>query len=355
MENTALVDNWLTSQLFEYAPTNISVVNPNLELVTANKNFIAVFGDFQNKTCYQVYKKCSSKCDKCSASRTFSDGKARTSSELGFDRIGSPLDYFVHHTPILDSSGSVAYVASMSYDISGRRDLQKQVDLLFDLAPCSVAIINKDFRIMHANRYVRAEFGDVVGTYCYQAYMRRNSPCSNCPAQKTLSDCQPHSTNQIRFSKDGSFCHFHVSTAALTTVGSENTHIVEMSLNVTQLHHLSEIAAIGRGVADLAHRMNNLLTGLRGAVYEIKIGFKKDAPHRTEKGIETLQKNLDRLTALATGCTKVSRAVTGDFAFVDPLEIAQEVFALFRQVALEANIDFVFDFDHDVQQAWLDP
>jgi len=349
-----LVQRWLSDQMFEYAPIYITVLDEQLNIVVANHNFVAVFGEADGRKCYAVYKKRDVSCRPCAAQRVFMDGRARRSDETGVDRLGQGVEYVVHHAPILDETGQVAYVAKMSYDVTEQKDLQKQLDLVFNLAPCSVAIINKNLRIMQANDHVRSRFGEVTGVHCYEVYRHRSDPCADCPAVATLADGQTHTVSQTRFGIDGEPQNYLVSTAPLSTGGRDKGFVVEMSLNVTELHRLAEIAAVGRGVGEIAHRMKNVLTGLRGSAYDIRTGLKKSLPERTEGGLESLSRNVDRLNTLVTGCTKVTRGVSGQMAAVDPQEVGVEIVDLFRDVAAQDGVELSFEPGPQNVRLWMD-
>lgn len=353
-EAPPLVKRWISEQLFEYAPVYITVLDEQLNIVIANHNFQAVFGEAGGRKCYEVYKKRDVTCQPCAAQRVFIDGRARRSEETGVDRLGQGVDYVVHHAPIPDEDGRVVYVAKMSYDVTEQKDLQKQLDLVFNLAPCSVAIINKNLRIMQANDHVRTEFGEVTGVHCYEVYRHRSEPCTDCPAVATLADGQTHTVQQIRFGKDGSPQNYLVSTAPLSSGVRDKDFVVEMSLNVTELHQLAEIAAVGRGVGEIAHRMKNVLTGLRGSAYDIRTGLQKKLPERTQGGLESLSRNVDRLSTLVTGCTKVTRGVSGQMAAVDPREVGAQVVDLFSDVAAQGGVELIFDPGPEITPLWMD-
>ncbi len=349
-----LVQRWLNEELFEHAPVYITVLDEQLNIVKANHNFQAVFGDAVGRKCYEVYKKRDLSCEPCAAMRVFMDGRARRSEETGVDRFGQGVEYVVHHAPIVDEDGHVAYVAKMSYDITEQKDLQKQLDLVFNLAPCSVAIINKNLRIMQANDRVRAEFGEVTGKHCFEVYRHRSEPCVDCPAADTLADGQPHTVQQTRFSKDGAPQSYLVSTAPLAAGVRDRDFVVEMSLNVTELHQLAEIAAVGRGVGEIAHRMKNVLTGLRGSAYDIRTGMQRSLPDRAQGGLESLNRNVDRLSSLVMGCTKVAREVSGQMAAVSPRQVLAEIVDLFYDVAAQNGVELILEPGEPLAPLWMD-
>ena len=66
-----------------------------------------------------------------------------------------------------------------------QRWLQNQ---LFDSIPCSIAVIDPQFRIVENNRNFIELFGDGHGKYCYEAYKGLSSKCEFCAAEQTFQD-----------------------------------------------------------------------------------------------------------------------------------------------------------------------
>ncbi len=234
------VGAWIGKQLFEQVPSNIAVINRDFEVVVANEKFTGVFGDVSSRHCYEVFKKSQSICEHCVAAQTFVDGQVRVSNEYGIDRNGEPAYYVVHNAPIFDESGEVAYVIEMSYDVTDTKSLQRQYNVLFEKVPCYVAVLDKNLKIVRANEMLRNTFGETKGQHCYRVYKHRHDRCEDCPAIKTFADGGIHSREQVGINKSGMLTHYIVSTAPLTGQGDAVSHVIEMSVDVTETHKLSQ-------------------------------------------------------------------------------------------------------------------
>jgi len=57
---------------------------------------------------------------------------------------------------------------------------------LFDEVPCYISIQDKNFRLTGANRRFKEDFGDTIGSICYEIYKHRNQPCRDCPVMGTF-------------------------------------------------------------------------------------------------------------------------------------------------------------------------
>jgi PAS domain S-box-containing protein len=187
-----------------------------------------------------VFKKKQMTCDNCMAAKTFDDGQVRVSNEYGVDRNGHPAFYVVHNAPIYNKSGEIAYVIEMSYDVTDTKSLQRQYNVLFERVPCYVAILDKDLKVVRANEMLRETFGETRGQHCYNVYKHRYDRCDDCPAMKTFSDGKSYTQEQVGINKRGVLTHYIVSTAPLSRSDGKVNHVVEMSIDVTETHKLSQ-------------------------------------------------------------------------------------------------------------------
>jgi PAS domain S-box-containing protein len=476
------VRTWIGRQLFERVPNNIVVIDRDHKVVAANGNFKAVFGDPVGKHCFEVYKSRNSVCENCMAARTFEDGEVRITDEDGFDKNGRPAHYVVHISPVYDEVGKVAYVIEMSYDLTETKLLQREYNLLFERVPCYVAVINQDLRIVRANGLLRETFGECAGEHCYEVYKQRNSKCPDCPAMKTFATGGSYRSEQVGVNRHGDLTHYVVSTSPLARSQHESSHVIEMSVDVTDVHNLSaelvkessfrnilientldslvavdeagvvnifnpaaeslfkvsaesvvgisegerfwpkefvlrgnggetslslaetsvvdvngenipvrfsgsilkdgdttigaagffedlremkrlesekleneRLAAVGQTVAQLAHGVKNILTGLRGGMYAIKSGIKSGSEERTTKGWEMLDRNVERITVLVKGFLNYSKRHIPVKEEVDPREIAQEIFSLYHAAAKKDGIILTFDAEPELANAAFEP
>ncbi len=472
---------WLSRDLFEHAPLSIAVIDSELRIVHANQHFAAVFGDPSGKRCYQAYKKRSGPCGQCAVTKTLRDGMARISEEEGVDCIGKHADYVVHHAAIVSHGAGPVYVVNMSYDVTDRKSFQNQYNLVFQRVPCTLTVIDRRFRIVRANEHARACYGHAVGAYCYELYKQLPDRCSDCPAQATFADGRAHSSEQIRRTGDGSYTYHMVSTAPLPDGLGHVGHVVEMSVDVTETYKLSEklleesvfrenitesaldalvatdesgtvtvynpaaaalfklpreetigkekaerffpeefcrliredgdvlalreasvvdalgneipvrfsgtvlrhrgaviggagcfqdlrelkeleraklesdrLATVGQTVTQLAHSIKNILTGLQGGIYDLKVGRARNLPERAEMGIETLERNFGRITDLVRRFLRFSKDHVPEFFVCDPTSIAEEIHQLYRGMAERAGIALTLRAGPEVSEARLD-
>lgn len=234
------VDGLLSSQLFDQVPCAIALLDRDFTIIQNNKCFSTIFGDGRGGLCYGVYKRRSDPCPNCMALKTFEDGQTRIHEEVGIDRDGRTANYVVQVSPVLDKRGTITHVIEMSTDITGLKGVEREYESLFEGVPCFIAVLDRDLRVVRANKFIRDMFGDGMGDHCFQNYKQRKDKCPDCPAEQTFVDGGIHTTTQIVTSKNGRENTFIVTTSPLRESNDQITHVIEMAIDVTQINLLRE-------------------------------------------------------------------------------------------------------------------
>jgi len=232
------LQNWLQTQLFDAIPCSIAVIDPTYKVVENNRNFIELFGDGQGKYCYEAYKGRSTKCDFCAAEKTFIDGQMRVNDEAGIDKNGQNSYYIVHVFPIFGEDKSIEYVIELSMDVTDTKHLQKEYKMLFDQVPCYISVINRDLRVVRANKSAQKTFGDMTGKHCYEVYKHSQTKCETCPAEETFQDGLIHKERHSGLSKDGKPTSYVVATSPLSYDDGIKNHVIEIALDITEKERL---------------------------------------------------------------------------------------------------------------------
>lgn len=234
------VKNWIQEQLADIVPMAVAVIDRDLNLVYANKMFEEMFGPWRDQKCYVVYKNRNDMCPSCKGKATFNDGKHRINEEVGYTQDGQLTRYIKHTRPIFDDDGSVAYLIEMSTDITASENIRREYQLLFDQVPCSILVINRDYRIVRTNQRARGTMGELEGRHCYQGLKGFAHQCEECTARQTFTDGQLHTGHHVWKSPAGEVVHQHVITVPLKTEDGQFDTVMEMAVDVTQTLKLEE-------------------------------------------------------------------------------------------------------------------
>ena len=234
------LDQWIKDKLFHAVPMGIAVIDRSFNVVYANPAFQDMFGEWRSRKCYDVYKDRDSICPDCKGSKTFQDGRPRINEEIGYDKNGKPTRYIKHTVPMVDDDGNIPYLVEMSTNITEAAQIRREYELLFDHIPCNILLIDRDFRILKANRHMKRLLGDVKGKHCFQGLKGCNDACLECTARQTFEDGRQHSGHHIWKSRTGNTVHLHVITLPIRTENGRVEVVMEMAVDVTQTLELEE-------------------------------------------------------------------------------------------------------------------
>ena len=105
---------------------------------------------------------------------------------------------------------------------------------LFDQVPTSIAIIDRKYRIVDANKRFLDTFGDWDGKKCFEVYKHRKRKCRNCVATKTFTDGATRVSEEQGRDLEGNIHHYMVHVSPYRDLKGNITHIIEMSTDITE-------------------------------------------------------------------------------------------------------------------------
>jgi signal transduction histidine kinase len=235
---------------------------------------------------------------------------------------------------------------------------------LWDQVPVSIAVINRDFDILEANKSFVKTYGRWQGRKCYAVYKGRSTRCETCAAAETFADGRIRVREEEGVLPDGQPHHYLVRTVPLVRQNGPDNEIsftIELSTDITEIKLLEKeklqaehLAAVGETVAGLAHGIKNVLMGLDGGVYVVRTGMQKADSERILRGWAMVEENIERISAFVKEFLDFAKGRTAKVEVVDPNLIASKVIELFRENARRAGIELKVDLAADIQPACLD-
>jgi len=117
-------------QLFEEVPCYISIQDPNLRIVEANRRLREDFAGLPGDKCYRAYMHRAEPCVPCVAKQTFGDGQVHQSEEVMTSSRGDQVNVLVYTAPVRDAQGQIKHIIEMGTDITQIRQLQSQLTSL---------------------------------------------------------------------------------------------------------------------------------------------------------------------------------------------------------------------------------
>ncbi len=117
--------------LFDEVPCYISIQDPELHIVEANRAFQEDFGtSCMGQKCYAAYKRRSEPCAPCPVQEAFDDGRPHTREEVVTSNDGEQMNVLVTAAPIRNRRGEITRVMEMSADITQVRQLEDRLTKL---------------------------------------------------------------------------------------------------------------------------------------------------------------------------------------------------------------------------------
>jgi len=227
---------------------------------------------------------------------------------------------------------------------------------LFDEVPCYISIQDEKFRLTGANKRFKRDFGDNIGSYCYEVYKHRSEPCVGCPVEATFKDGKPHQTEEVLTSQHGEQYNVLTWTAALKDATGRITQVMEMSTNITQIRKLqSHLTSLGLLLGSMSHGIRGVLTALDGGIYRLETGLKKGNKEKTQDALEVVKSMIHRIRSMILDILYYTKKRDLNTAKVNVLDFSNQVAALIRPKAEKHKIEFVYVFDQSKVFFEIDP
>jgi histidine kinase len=225
---------WIEKEFFHAVPVFIAALDRELNIIYANKAFEDKFGDWRGKKCFDVYKKRDAVCENCSSRFAFSNAKTSVSEQTGYSKNGRLIHYIKYTIPVADASGQVKYLVEISTETTLFKETEKEYKLLFEKVPCNIIIINRDFKIVRANKKAENIIRNLQGEFCYSALKGRSEKCLECNARKTFEDGMQHTGNHVWKLTDGRTIDMHVITILLKGEEEQQDMVMEMAVDISR-------------------------------------------------------------------------------------------------------------------------
>ncbi|MBU2496403.1 MAG: response regulator [Desulfobacterales bacterium] len=347
---------------FNELPCLVSIHNRDLKVVATNQLYKERLGDKIGCNSWDAYKEGAGRSAKCPVGKTFHTGKGQRSKETIQDVNGREVPVIVHTAPIRSGESDVELVLEISADITEMNRLQEELrttqqryQQLFDEVPCYISVQDGKLRLVATNRQFKEDFGDEIGSYCYNVYKHRNEPCPDCPVVKTFESGKSQQSETVVTSKTGEQYNVLTWTAPIRKADGEVTQVMEMSTNITQIRRLQDhLSSLGLLIGSISHGIKGIMTGLDGGMYWLDTGIEKGNQERIEKGWDVIKLMVDRLKNMVLNLLYYAKERDLNWERTDVLSLAKDVASTVEPKIKGYSIEFIHDFDRSIGKFEVD-
>jgi two-component system, NtrC family, sensor kinase len=192
-----------------------------------------------------------------------------------------------------------------------------QWESTFDGIKDPIAIVDIDFDVVRSNRHFhRAEGARAFETTCHRIFASSETVCRGCPVTAALASGQPQKGQIKRVDRIYEVMSYPIRLHGDTTVTNVINHYVDVTSS-RELHgrmvQSEKMAAIGLLAGNIAHELNNPLTGIRSLAQvllsELEEGQLKEDMKEVEKAAERSQKIIENLLDFSKGGSEQKQVV----------------------------------------------
>jgi two-component system NtrC family sensor kinase len=227
---------------------------------------------------------------------------------------------------------------------------KKELELVFDAIPEQVYIIDRNFKIIRANKSISVfrtlPIKELLGKRCYSLQWENDKFCNECPARITFDQGKPVYKKLITRINSESIHYFEISTFPVFNDSGKTVHVIVFTKDITdekqmieQVIRSEKLASIGNMTAGVAHEMNNPLSGISGNAANLL---------RMPQKYGLNEKGISRVTTILN-CAAHATAIMNDLLQLshrpDQTSILLNINALLAQTANAVHINGSQDID----------
>ncbi len=222
------------------------------------------------------------------------------------------------------------------------KSTSQQWESTFDGIQDPIAIIESHYDIVRANRHFNLRNFEKK---CHQSFQNSNEKCEGCPVDQALASNKSKRGIVKRDNKVFEVHSYPIRLENETTSAAVINHYVDVTLTrelQSRVVQTEKMAAIGFLAGNIAHELNNPLTGIRSLsqilISEINNNIQlRDDLVEVERASERSQKIIENLLQFASGATQ-SRKV-----LVSLNEIIRKTLPMLKTSFREHHTEIVFE------------
>ena len=109
---------------------------------------------------------------------------------------------------------------------------------LFDAVPTGIAVIDRDFNVIQANKVFTQMFGAWKRRKCYDVYKDRESICPRCKGAEAFKDGVPRISQEVGYNRNGRLTRYIKHTVPVIDENGDIPFLVEMTTDITETEQI---------------------------------------------------------------------------------------------------------------------
>jgi len=238
-------------------------------------------------------------------------------------------------------------------DLGNAQALYQQ---LFDEVPCYITVQDRNFLLTASNKMFKKDFGDEIGSHCFEIYKHRAIQCQECPVAATFKDGLPHSTEEIVTSKSGEQVNTITWTAPIRNGMGQITQVMEISANITQIRQLQDhLTSLGFMLGSMSHGVKGMLTALDGGIYRLESGLTRQNPERVQQAFDQVKQMAERIKKMVLEILYYAKSRELNYQPVNATQISREIIETVTPVAKKNEVRLKVDISPSLGTIEVDP
>lgn len=200
----------------------------------------------------------------------------------------------------------------------------------FDGFRDAIAILDEDYMVLRANK----KFSAKSKQKCYQEFAGRNSICEGCPAGKAFENSEPQ-TATVRLGEKT----YQINSYPITLGSGRASNVVNQYIDITQKRDLylrmlqsEKLEAMGLLAGNIAHELNNPLTGLRSLAQVLRLEAQGTGSEQLASDLLEIEKAAARSQLIIRNLLEFSQGGSVARKKISMDEIVQRTLPLLKSV-----------------------
>ncbi len=206
---------------------------------------------------------------------------------------------------------------------------KKELELVFDSIPEQICILDRQYKIMRANKsysdFAGRSIPELLGKQCFRLIWNTDCLCEDCPVKTTFEKGTAVIKKEFCRTMKDTVLHFEISSFPVFDREGKVNRVIEITKDITEEKRITEqlirtekLASIGNMTAGIAHEMNNPLSGISGnATNLLRMPQKYGLNEKGVSRVTAILKSAEHAIAIMSDLLHLSRTPNHTDTFVD--------------------------------------